>query len=92
MLFFVFFTFKISFIQKNKNCPDNLNCYTTYRSISILPNLSKIYERGLYTQLNKCFDPTLSKYQFGFGKGYNAQQYLLAMLEKWRASLDQTAN
>ena len=31
MLLFVFFTFKISFIEKNenKNCPDNLNCYTT---------------------------------------------------------------
>ena len=33
MLLFVFFTFKISFIKKNKNknknCPDNLNCYTT---------------------------------------------------------------
>ena len=51
--------------------------------------MSKIYERGLYTQINKYFDPTLSKYQLGSGKGYNAHQCLLTMLEKWRASVDQ---
>ena len=51
--------------------------------------MSKIYERGLCTEINKYFDPTLSKYQLGSGKGYNAQQCLLTMLEKWRASVDQ---
>ena len=60
-----------------------------YRPVSILPNLSKIYERCLYTQMNKYFDPVLSKYQFGVRKGYSAQQCLLTMTEKWRASLDQ---
>ena len=39
--------------------------------------------------MNKYFDPILSKYQFGFRKGYSAQQCLLIMIEKWRASLDQ---
>ena len=39
--------------------------------------------------MNKYFDPILSKYQFGFRKGYSAQQCLLTMIEKWRASLDQ---
>ena len=38
--------------------------------------------------MNKYFDHILSKYQFGFRKGYGAQQYLLTMIEKWRASLD----
>ena len=42
----------------------------------------------MYTQLNKYFDSILSKYQFGFRKGYSAQQCLLAMIEKWRVSLD----
>ena len=41
----------------------------------------------MYTQRNKYFD--LIKYQFGFRKGYSAQQCLLIMTEKWRASLDQ---
>ena len=39
--------------------------------------------------MNKYFDPILSKYQFGFREGYSAQQCLLDMIEKWRASLDQ---
>ena len=58
------------------------------RKISILPNLSQIYESCLYTQMNKYFDPILSKYQFRFRKGYSAWQCLLTMSEKWRASLD----
>ena len=60
----------------------------SYRPVSILPNLSKIYERCLYTQMNKCFGPILPKYQFGFRRGYSAQQCLLTMIEKWRAFLD----
>ena len=55
-----------------------------YRPVSILPNLSKIYERCLHTQINKYFDPILSKYQFGFRNRYSAQQCLLTMTEKWR--------
>ena len=30
----------------------------------------------------------LSRYQCGFRKGYSTQQRLLAMLEKWRSTLD----
>ena len=45
-----------------------------YRPVIILPNLSKIYERCLYTQMSKYFDPILSKYQFRFRKGYIAQK------------------
>ena len=54
-----------------------------YRPVSILPSLSKIYERCIYTQMSKYFDPILSKCQFGFRKGYSAQQCLLIMTEKW---------
>ena len=60
-----------------------------YRPVIILPNLSKIYERCMYTHMNKCFGPILSKYQFGFRREYSAQKYLLIMTEKWTASLDQ---
>ena len=61
-----------------------------YRPVSILPNLSEIYGRCLYTQMNNYFNPILSKYQFGFGKGYSAQQCLVIMIEKWIASFDQS--
>ena len=33
-------------------------------------------------------EPLLSKYQCGFRKGYNTQYCLLAMLEKWKSSVD----
>ena len=33
-------------------------------------------------------DKFLSKYQCGFSKGYNAQHWLLAMIEKWEKAVD----
>ena len=68
------------------------NYKRNYKPVSILHNLSKIYERCLYTVckvLDSFFNPILSKYQFGFKKGYNEQQFLLTMTEKWRAFFQQ---
>ena len=59
-----------------------------YRPISILPNLSKVYERLMYNQIYPYFQTIFSKFQCGFRKGFNAQHYLLAMVEKWRKTLD----
>ena len=59
-----------------------------YRPISILPNLSKIYERLMDDQLYPYFNNIFSKFQCGFRKGFNSQQCLLSMIEKWRRSLD----
>ena len=42
-----------------------------YRPVSILPNLSKIFERCMYDQLKDYFDKLLSKYQCGFRKGFS---------------------
>ena len=58
-----------------------------YRPISILPNVSKIYERCLYDQIANYFEHIFSRYQCGFRKGYSAQQCLLAMTEKWKKNL-----
>ena len=52
-----------------------------YRPVSILPNLSKIFERCKYDQLKDYFDK-LSKYQCGYRKGFSTQHCLLAMIEK----------
>ena len=41
-----------------------------YRPVSILHNLSKIYERCLYDQIYKYFNHKLSKWQCGFRKGF----------------------
>ena len=57
-------------------------------SVSIHPNLSKIYERCLYKQMSKCFDKILSKYQCGFRKDFNSQHWPATMLEKWQKTID----
>ena len=54
-----------------------------YRPISILSNVSKIYERCLYNQMQNYFENVLSKYQCGFYKGYNTQRCLIVLFEKW---------
>ena len=59
-----------------------------YRPISILPNLSKVYERLMYDQMYHFFDQIFSKLQCGFRKGFSAEQCLIHMIEKWRTYLD----
>ena len=51
-----------AFKKKSKTSKDN------YRPISILPNISKIYERCLYNQMQTYFDNILSNYQCRFRK------------------------
>ena len=63
-----------------------------YRPVSILSNLSEIYERLLFKQVSEYFEPILSKFQCGFRKGYSAQHCLLAMLEKWKLAADNKRN
>ena len=53
-----------------------------YRPISVLPNLSKVYERLMYNQIYPYFERLFSKFQCGFRKGFNAQHCLLVMIEK----------
>ena len=62
-----------------------------YRPVSILPNISKIYERCLYKQLYDYFDVIFSRNQCGFQKGFSVVNCLLHMIKKWRESLDQGA-
>ena len=60
----------------------------SYRPISILPTLSKVYERLLYPQIYGYFDDIFSKFLCGFRKGYSTQHCLLYMLETRRKALD----
>ena len=59
-----------------------------YRPVSILPVISKIFEKMESKQITSFMDPLLSKYQCGFRRGFSAQNCLLAMLEKWKSSVD----
>ena len=56
--------------------------------MSILSNISRIYERCLYDQIQVFFESILSKYQCGFRRGYNAQHCLIILIEKWEKSVD----
>ena len=74
----------MTLIHKKDDKTDKEN----YCPISILPNLNKVYERLIYTQIYPYFPTIFSKCQCGFWKSFNAQHCLLAMVEKLRKTLD----
>ena len=59
-----------------------------YRPISILPNLSNIFERCILKKMSHFFEDTLSNQQCGFRKGLSTEQCLLVLLGKWKSSVD----
>ena len=59
-----------------------------YRPVSILPVLSKVYERCMYHQMYAYLSKFLYKWQCGIRQGYSTQHYLLIITEKWRQCLD----
>ena len=59
-----------------------------YRPVSLLPVISKLFERNMYNQINTYIDKYLSPFLFGFRKGYSTEQCLIVMLELWRKALD----
>ena len=61
---------------------------TNYRPTSILPVLSKAFERCLYDQIYEYIDTILSKVQCGFRKGFSTEYSLIAMIEKWRKNMN----
>ena len=63
---------------------DSRNEVQNYHPVSILSNLSKVYEKCLFNEMATHFDDILSKYQCGF----SCQQYLIVLLEKWEINRD----
>ena len=61
-----------------------------YRPISLLPNISKIFERVMYSRLDNFLDlsDTIYKFQFGFRKNYSTNHALLSIVEQIKAALD----
>ena len=59
-----------------------------YRPVSILHIFSKIFEKILHDQILAYFANILSKNYCGFGKGYSSHDCLVAMIEKWKKSID----
>jgi len=59
-----------------------------YRPVSVLPVVSKIFERIMDKQTNAYMEKYLSPYLCGYRKGYSCQHALLVMIERWKMSLD----
>ena len=61
---------------------------SNYQPISILPSISKIFERLRFKQITTYISNLLSPYLCGFRKGYNAQHVLLKLKNKMNKCLD----
>ena len=59
-----------------------------YRPVSILPIISKIFEKLLCKQITFFIDPLLSHFHWVFRKGFGAQDCLIAMVEHWKSEVD----
>ena len=64
--------------QKSKN----------YRPVSVLPVVSKVFEKPLHKQMSLHAEEYLSSYLCGYRKRFSTQQALLSLLERWKNVLD----
>ena len=55
-----------------------------YRPVSLIPIVSKLFERYMYNQMLADIEIFLSPYLFGYRRGYITEQCLIVMLEKWK--------
>ena len=59
-----------------------------YRPVSLLPHLSKVFERIIYKKINSYMEDKLTKCLTGFRKSHGTKHSLLTMLEKWKRGID----
>ena len=65
-------------LHKGENATDKKN----YRPISMLPVISKVFERVMHKQIASFIDGKLFSYMCGYRKGYNTQYALMSLIEK----------
>lgn len=70
---------------------DNLN-KMNYRSVNLLPIISKIFEKLVARQFVAFFNGILDAKLSAYRKGYSCQHVLLYLTEYWRAALDDGEN
>ena len=71
-------------LHKKENRQFTLN----YRPVSLLPAMSKIFEKLMKSQINEYMAIKLSIFLCGFTKNMSPQNCLLFMVEKWKKFLD----
>ena len=67
---------------------DDATDVKNYRPVSVLPAVSKIYERVIKNQLSEHFEQFLSPAMCGYRNGYSAQFALVALIENFKETLD----
>ena len=60
-----------------------------YRPVSLIPIISKIFERNMYSPIFLYIENFLSPYLFGYRKRHSTEECLLVMIEIWRKALDE---
>ena len=61
---------------------------TNFRPVSLLPILSKVFEKIMYNQLYEYLETFLNKLLCGFCKAHSTQHALFRLLQKWKKELD----
>ena len=59
-----------------------------FRPVSVLPPISKIYEKLLQKQINNYIENILSPYLCGYRKVDSTHHALICLTEKWKKILD----
>ena len=63
---------------------------TNFRPVSVLPLLSKVFEKIMYDQFYEYAETFLNKLLCGFSKAHSTQHALFRLLQKWQKELDST--
>ena len=59
-----------------------------YRPITLIPIISKLFEKDMYDQISSYMDKYFSPYLFGYRKNHSTEQCLTIMIEFWKKALD----
>ena len=82
----------IQFLAINTITPIFKKGYSTLakknRPVSVLPCVSKVFERIIQKKVSKYIEKFWSLFLCGCRKGFNTQIALLGLVEKWKVSLD----
>ena len=59
-----------------------------YRPVSLIPIVSKLFERNMFDQISSYIENFLSPYLFGYRKGHSTEQCLIIMIEAWKKAVN----
>ena len=61
---------------------------TNYRPVSVLPAISKFFDRTIFDQLSSFFENHLHPFLSAFRSGHGCQTALLKIIDDWKKALD----